>query len=105
MQAHLSRIQLSAELHNDTEQIVVKAVRLVQACVDVLSRYSITRVYMCVWICSNGWLAPALAAMELSQMMTQAMYAKESYLKQLPHFTAEIIERCTQKVSLFVFLS
>jgi hypothetical protein len=36
---------------------------------------------------SNGWLAPAIAAMELSQMITQAMWNKDSYLKQLPHFT------------------
>lgn len=38
MNAHLSRIQLSAELNKDTEVIVLRAIRLVQACVDVLSR-------------------------------------------------------------------
>merc|ERR1711997_1418832 len=80
LQAHLSRIQLSAELQQDTESVVVKAVRLTQACVDVLS--------------SNGWLSPAIAAMELSQMLTQAMWNKDSYLKQLPHFTSETIQRC-----------
>ncbi|VDK37032.1 unnamed protein product, partial [Anisakis simplex] len=37
MNAHLSRIQLSAELNKDTELVVLKAIRLVQACVDVLS--------------------------------------------------------------------
>ena len=42
---------------------------LCQACVDVLS--------------SNGWLSPAIAAMELAQMVTQAMWSKDSYLKQL----------------------
>ena len=41
----------------------------VQSCVDVLS--------------SNGWLSPAIAAMELAQMVTQAMWSKDSYLKQL----------------------
>uniref|UniRef100_A0A8C7QQ96 U5 small nuclear ribonucleoprotein 200 kDa helicase n=1 Tax=Oncorhynchus mykiss TaxID=8022 RepID=A0A8C7QQ96_ONCMY len=61
------------------------AVRLIQACVDVLS--------------SNGWLSPALAAMELAQMVTQAMWSKDSYLKQLPYFTLEHIKRCTDKVT------
>lgn len=46
---------------------------------------------------TNGWLSPALAAMELSQMCTQAMWNKDSYLKQLPHFTSDIIERCKAK--------
>lgn len=62
----------------------LQAVRLIQACVDVLS--------------SNGWLSPALAAMELAQMVTQAMWSKDSYLKQLPFFTSEHIKRCTDKV-------
>lgn len=83
LQAHLSRMQLSAELLSDTEDILSKAIRLIQACVDVLS--------------SNGWLTPALAAMELAQMVTQAMWSKDSYLKQLPHFSQEIIKRCTEK--------
>merc|ERR1719330_1593004 len=83
LQAHLSRIQLSAELQQDTESVVVKAVRLTQACVDVLS--------------SNGWLSPAIAAMELSQMMTQAMWTKDSYLKQVPHFTTDTVARCGEK--------
>ncbi|KAK2558441.1 U5 small nuclear ribonucleoprotein 200 kDa helicase [Acropora cervicornis] len=76
IQAHMSRMQLSAEMQSDTETILGKAMRLVQACVDVLS--------------SNGWLSPALAAMELAQMITQAMWSKDSYLKQIPHFTAEV---------------
>lgn len=63
-----------------------QAIRLIQACVDVLS--------------SNGWLSPALAAMELAQMVTQAMWGKDSYLKQLPHFSQDIIKRCQEKVSL-----
>lgn len=66
--------------------LLFQAIRLIQACVDVLS--------------SNGWLSPALAAMELAQMVTQAMWSKDSYLKQLPFFTSEHIKRCTEKVSL-----
>ena len=79
-QAHLSRIQLSAELQQDTELILSKAIRLIQASVDVLS--------------SNGWLSPAIAAMELAQMVTQAMWSKDSYLKQLPHFSKDLIDSC-----------
>ena len=40
-----------------SQTILGKAIRLIQACVDVLS--------------SNGWLSPAIAAMELAQMVTQ----------------------------------
>lgn len=83
LQAHLSRLQVSAELQSDTEEILKKAIRLIQACVDVLS--------------SNGWLTPALTAMELAQMVTQAMWSKDSYLKQLPHFTSDIIKQCGSK--------
>ncbi|KAH8325491.1 hypothetical protein KR067_005881, partial [Drosophila pandora] len=85
LQAHLSRLQLGPELQGDTEQILSKAIRLIQACVDVLS--------------SNGWLSPAVAAMELAQMVTQAMWSKDSYLRQLPHFSAEIVKRCTEKLA------
>lgn len=85
----MSRIQLGPELQGDTEQILSKSIRLIQACVDVLS--------------SNGWLSPAVAAMELAQMVTQAMWSKDSYLKQLPHFNAEIIKRCSDKKIETVF--
>lgn len=37
-------------------------------------------------------------------MITQAMWAKDSYLKQLPHFTSDIIKRCTDKVRFFFAL-
>ncbi|CAH0730140.1 unnamed protein product, partial [Brenthis ino] len=83
LQAHLSRAQLPAELQADTQLVLTKAIRLIQACVDVVS--------------SSGWLSPAVAAMELAQMVTQAMWAKDSYLRQLPHFTPELVQRCADK--------
>lgn len=47
---------------------------------------------------------PAVHAMELSQMLTQAMFTSESYLKQLPHCSAPLLERCKEKVScIFLF--
>jgi pre-mRNA-splicing helicase BRR2 len=53
---------------------------------------------------SNGWFSPALAAMELAQMMTQAMWSKDSSLKQLPHFTSDLIKRCTEKVCMTLYM-
>ncbi|XP_075249167.1 U5 small nuclear ribonucleoprotein 200 kDa helicase-like [Convolutriloba macropyga] len=83
LQAHLSRIQLSPELQADTNEILTHSIRLIQACVDVLS--------------SSGYLSPALAAMELAQMVSQAIWNRDPYLKQLPHFNADIITQCKDK--------
>jgi pre-mRNA-splicing helicase BRR2 len=41
--------------------------------------------------------------MELAQMVTQAMWSKDSYLKQLPHFIKDVIERCQEKSVESVF--
>ncbi|KAJ3184262.1 DEIH-box ATPase [Geranomyces variabilis] len=79
LQAHFSRVQLPADLESDQKAVLSKAVRLIQACVDVIS--------------SNGWLAPCMAAMDLCQMVVQATWDRDSPLRQVPHFTAEIIKR------------
>ncbi|GAN05971.1 pre-mRNA splicing factor [Mucor ambiguus] len=79
LQAHFSRVQLPADLQSDQTVILEKVIPLLQACVDVIS--------------SNGWLPPALAAMELSQMSVQAMWDRDSPLKQIPYFTNEVIKR------------
>jgi len=42
--------------------------------------------------------------MELAQMVTQAMWGKDSYLKQLPHFTQDIIKRSQDKVGSHVHM-
>jgi len=67
----------------DQEFIVEHSVRLLQALVDVVA--------------SNGWLQPALSAMELSQMLTQAMWDNDSLLRQLPHMDADRIARAEKK--------
>ncbi|EGG19291.1 DEAD/DEAH box helicase [Cavenderia fasciculata] len=75
LQAHFSRKPISADLYVDQCMVLENATRLLQAIVDVIS--------------SSGWLQPALSAMELSQMCTQAVWNTDSYLKQLPHMTEE----------------
>ncbi|KAK1409041.1 hypothetical protein QVD17_41306 [Tagetes erecta] len=80
LQAHFSRQMVVGDLSFDQQEVVVSAGRLLQAMVDVIS--------------SNGWLSLALLAMEVSQMLTQGMWERDSVLLQLPHFTKEMVERC-----------
>ncbi|KAI8374185.1 Sec63 Brl domain-containing protein [Radiomyces spectabilis] len=83
LQAHFARMQLPADLQSDQSMVLGRIIPLLQACVDVIS--------------SNGWLAPALSAMELAQMSVQAMWDRDSPLKQIPYFTNDIIKRCEAK--------
>jgi pre-mRNA-splicing helicase BRR2 len=69
LQAHFSRRTLSSELLSDQAVILKQSITVVQAIVDVIS--------------SNGWLKPALAAMELSQMIVQGLWNRDSVLKQV----------------------
>jgi pre-mRNA-splicing helicase BRR2 len=79
LQAHFSRIELSAAAQADQLLVIPDASRLLQAMVDVIS--------------SNGWLLPALAAMELSQMVTQGLWNTDSPLLQLPFVNAKMVEK------------
>lgn len=76
LQAHFSRLQLPVDLLKDQELILKRVLNLLSASVDVLS--------------SEGHLN-AMSAMEMSQMVVQAMWDRDSPLKQLPHFTPEAI--------------
>ena len=60
-----------------------------QACVDVVA--------------SSGWLKPALAAMEMSQMVVQGLWDEDSSLLQLPHFTKDLALRCKDAENTSVF--
>jgi len=79
LQCHFGRIPISADFATDQKFILEKSIRLIHAMIDVIS--------------SNGWLKPALLAMEMSQMVTQAIWATDSPLWQLPHFDRELIGR------------
>ncbi|PQE20908.1 hypothetical protein CJF30_00002243 [Rutstroemia sp. NJR-2017a BBW] len=77
LQAHFSRMQLPIDLAKDQEMILTKVLGLLSATVDVLS--------------SDGHLN-AMNAMEMSQMVVQAMWDRDSPLKQIPHFTPELAQ-------------
>ena len=66
LQAHFSRSPLGGALAADRDVVVPKASRLLHAAVDVAA--------------SSGWLGPALAAMELAQMVAQGVWDRDSPL-------------------------
>jgi pre-mRNA-splicing helicase BRR2 len=78
LQAHYSRFTLSNDLTSDLAFILGDCVKLLQALVDVISSY--------------GWLRPALAAMEVSQMSVQGLWNKDHVLLQIPHFDQRIVD-------------
>jgi pre-mRNA-splicing helicase BRR2 len=82
LQAHFSRHTVVGNLAADQRKILISTHRLLQAMVDVIS--------------SNGWLSLALSAMELSQMVTQGMWDRDSVLLQVPHFTKDLAQRCQE---------
>ena len=77
LQAHFSRMQLPIDLAKDQETILNRVLNLLSACVDVLS--------------SEGHLN-AMNGMEMSQMVVQAMWDRDSPLKQIPHFGPEVVK-------------
>jgi len=79
LQSHFSRAPISIELQNDQKTILKESLTLIQAIVDVIS--------------SNSWLKPALAAMEVSQMIVQGLWNRDNVLMQIPHFNSEILLR------------
>ena len=80
LHCHFGRKALSTDLRTDQKRVLCDSINLIPAIVDVIS--------------SNGWLKPALAAMELSQMVVQGLWNKDNVLMQIPHFTKEIVDRC-----------
>ena len=77
LQAHFSRMQLPMDLAKDQEAILTKVLNLLSSCVDVLS--------------SEGHLN-AMSAMEMCQMVVQAMWDRDSPLKQIPYFSPEVVK-------------
>ena len=79
LQTHFSRGTMATDLTTDLKAVLKDSLKLLQALVDVIS--------------SHGWLKPALACMELSQMVVQGMWDRDPPMLQIPHFTPETVQR------------
>ena len=79
LQAHFSRIPLPLDLANDQKVVLESALKILYACIDTLS--------------SEGYLN-AIHAMDLSQMIVQAVWNRDNPLKQVPYFDEAILNRC-----------
>lgn len=86
LQCHFNRRPLSVDLRLDQKFILEQSVKLVHAMVDVIS--------------TNGHLNATLLAMELSQMIVQAMWPKQSPLLQLPGFNGDLVETLRAKAKV-----
>ncbi|BEJ17062.1 hypothetical protein CspHIS471_0604630 [Cutaneotrichosporon sp. HIS471] len=78
LQAHFSRMHLPADLTIDQASILGKVTGLLSACVDVMSSKSFLN---------------CLGAMDLSQMCVQGIWDRDSPLKQVPYFDADVLAR------------
>jgi pre-mRNA-splicing helicase BRR2 len=103
VQCHFSRIALSQDLAADQRTVVEAASRLLLAVVDVISSNgcvplrSLSRS-LSLALTLGRWLHPALAAMELSQMVTQGLWARDPPLLQIPAIVPDTAARCAKEV-------
>ena len=89
LQAHFSRLDLPIDLGRDQEMILSKVLTLLSGCVDVLS--------------SEGHLRAALGAMEMCQMSVQALWDRDSPLKQIPHMSDTAVKAAEKRGVTDVF--
>lgn len=83
LQCHFERKTLTADFAWDQKIILEQALRLIAAIVDVMS--------------SNGWLKPAILAIQLSQMIVQAMFNDQPSTLQIPYVDFELAEKMKEK--------
>jgi pre-mRNA-splicing helicase BRR2 len=78
--SHFSRLPLTSELAHDTYGLLIKAPVLINSLLDIST--------------NHGWLFPAIHCMTLCQMLTQAIWDKDSPLLQLPYFNPDLVDSC-----------
>ncbi|EJS43942.1 brr2p [Saccharomyces arboricola H-6] len=81
LQAYFSRVELPIDFQNDLRDILEKVVSLVNVIVDILS--------------ASGYLN-ATTAMDLAQMLIQGIWDVDNPLRQIPHFSNKMLEKCRE---------
>ena len=89
LQSYCNRFNIPPEYKIEQNDVTKKAVRLLHAMVDIVS--------------SSGWLQPALEAMEFCQLLSQGLWAKDSWLMQIPHFNKALVDKCSEQDITGVF--
>ena len=79
---YFNRIFINPLLQKDLEKIVLISNRIILSLVDILS--------------SKNMLKECLIAMQISQMLIQAMFINQSSLMQLPYFNSDLIKKCNE---------
>ncbi|AMD22199.1 HGL141Wp [Eremothecium sinecaudum] len=80
LQAYFTRLQLPTDLKQDLDEILMKAMPLINGIVDILSGEGMLNV---------------TTAMDISQMLVQGCWDTDSPLKQIPFFDSQILEKCS----------
>ncbi|GAB2210389.1 hypothetical protein Droror1_Dr00015655 [Drosera rotundifolia] len=83
LQAHFSRHAVGANLASDQREVLLSAIRLLHAMVDVVS--------------SSEWVKVVMIIVEVCQMVTQGLWTSDSELLQIPHITKDMIKRWEEK--------
>ena len=79
---YFNRIYINPLLNKDLEKIILIMNRIILSLVDILS--------------SKNMLKECLLAMQISQMIIQAMFINQNTLMQLPYFTNDLIKKCLE---------
>ena len=79
---YFNRIYINPLVQKDLEKVVLISNRIILSLVDILS--------------SKNMLKECLLAMQISQMLIQAMFINQNSLMQLPYFNNDLIKKCVE---------
>ena len=87
LQCHFSRKALPADFSWDQKIILEQSTRLISGTLNKITCIFLAMVNV---MSSNCWLKPAILAIQLCQMIIQAVWIDQQPLLQLPHFDLDL---------------